>query len=198
MRLGWRSLLALLAAFGVWVMVGQFLFPVYAAKLVLPTTSAILGWIGPEGVEDLRIADEFPYLSWHYMLDGQQQMGRISFILFVYNSVLYLTLATALPGLTLKGRLLFGISAAPVMFLFHLADLSLAIEGRLLSAVAPQHTDFLEDFSLWYSFVKVYNHMSIMAIKQIVFGGLFYLQWILADGPQGFPLSGLRKAARSG
>ena len=178
MPLSTGRLLALLSAFGLWIAVGALLLPVYS-KVLVSVVSVVLGWIQPHGI-DLRLIDEYPWLGYRFSnSSGGPDYGRVPLDLFVYNSALYLALVTALPGLTVKGRLVFAVTAAPAVFLFHLTDLTLAIDGQVSSLVRPQHANVLQDFSLWYSLVKLYNHMSIMAIKQVVLVGLFYLQWIL-------------------
>lgn len=176
MRLGWATLARVLVAFLLWSLIGGYLFPAYS-KVILSSTSSLLEWLRPHGLA-LSLENEYPYLSWRFDYGGGPQYERMSFTLFVYNALLFLALVTGLPGLSLRGRLLFVASGAPLIYLFHVVDLSLAIEGRLLSVVEPEHARFLQEFSLWYSLVKLYNFLSIMAVKQVVLLGLFYLQWI--------------------
>lgn len=177
MGLSWRRLSLLLLAFGAWSAVGVYAFPHYA-KVVVPATSALLEGVRPHGL-DLSLRTEYPYLYWHFTQGASEpQSSHMSFTLQVYNTVLYLTLLTAWPGLSLRGRLVLAATGAPVVFLFQVLDLALAVEGRILSVVQPEHAASLREFSLWYSAVKFYNFLSIMAVKQVVFIGLFYLQWM--------------------
>jgi hypothetical protein len=174
--LGWRGLTRLLVAFAVWSVVASYVFPGYS-RLVLPTTTAALDVVRPHGL-DLVLANEYPSLRWSFTSpDIGPQEGALSFTLLAYNTVLYMCLATAFPGLTWRGRLAFVASAAPMVFLFHVIDLGLTVESRVLSVLQVEHYDFLHDFGLWFSLVKGYNFLSVMALKQVVFVGLFYLQW---------------------
>ena len=176
MPLGFRTLAKLLVAFALWSVVGWYAFPGYA-RVVIPVTSELLQWIRPHGV-DVSLAEEYPYLRWTFEGDGEgPQTGRLSFTLLAYNAVLYLALVTAFPGLSARDRLLFAISGAPVVVAFHVLDLAMTVESRMLSVLQAEHYDFLHDFGLWFSMVKFYNFLSIMALKQVVFVGLFYVQW---------------------
>jgi len=175
-QITWRTLGKLLVAFALWSVAAWYAFPGYA-KVVIPATSELLQWIRPHGL-DVSLVGEYPHLRWAFEGDSQGQVtGWLSFTLLAYNAVLYLALVTAFPGLSAKGRLLFAASGAPVVLLFHVADLAMTVESRMLSVLQAEHYDFLHDFGLWFSMVKFYNFLSIMALKQIVFVGLFYVQW---------------------
>lgn len=173
---GLRTLAKLLAAFALWSVIGWYVLPGYA-RVVIPVTSQLLEWIRPHGV-DVSLAEAYPYLHWAFTGDGEvPETGRLPFTLLAYNAVLYLALVTAFPGLSVKGRLLLAVSGVPVVLVFHVADLAMTVESRILSVLQKEHYDFLHNFGLWFSVVKFYNFLSMMALKQVVFVGLFYVQW---------------------
>jgi len=190
-HLGWRDLAKLLAAFALWSGIGLYAFPGYA-QLVTPATSEVLQALRPHGL-DLSLANEYPYVRWGYEEQEQgKQGGRVSFTLLVYNTVLYLSLVSAWAGLSRWARLLFAVSAAPVIFVFHVVDLGLTVESRVLSILQAQHYDFLHHFGLWFSLVKYYNFLSITGLKQVIFLLLFLVQWKYLDRPRYSRLAGVR------
>ncbi len=165
----------LLIAFLCWSVVGWSLFPAYQAVLA-PATGWLLDWLRPHEVA-MQFESNFPWLRWSFSSDefGRHE-GRLSFLLLVYNTVLYLTVLSAI-RLSKRRRVWLGLSAVPFIFAFHLFDLALTVESRILSVVQRQHYDFLVDFGFWFSLVKVYNFMSIMALKQVVLLGLLAAQY---------------------
>ena len=171
-----RFLVRLLGAFLLWSLVGWLVFPSYA-RLVVPTTARVLAWIQPHDIA-VELVHESPWVSWRFATEEHgKQFNRRSFGLLVYNTVLYLSLLTAVPRLALRTRLHMAATAAPAVFLFHVVDLSMTVESYLLTVLQRDHYDFLHNFGLWFSLVKFYNFFSIMALKQIIFVGLFGLQW---------------------
>ena len=158
---------------------GWHLFPAYETVLV-PTTEGLLNWLHPHELS-IELDGDYPWLSWSFSnKEIGRQSGRISFLLLVYNTVLYLTVLVAVKQLSTKRKLWLGVSGLPFVFAFHLFDLALTLESRALSIVQKQHYDFLADFGLWFSLVKAYNFISIMAVKQVALLGLLALQYHVA------------------
>ncbi len=172
----WPTLVRLLVAFAVWSWVVAQALPAYA-RVVVPAASALLELVRPHGV-GVELLREGGYVAFRFAVPGRGGVsGQFSFALLTYNAVLYLTVLSAVPGPPLRWRLRFLAMAAPAAFLLHVADLMMAVESQVLSAVQEEHFDFLHDFGLWFSTVKVYNFLSIMAVRQVVLLGVYYLQW---------------------
>lgn len=178
MDLGWRTLGRLLVAFAAWSVLGAFVLPGYS-RLVVPATEGVLRWLQPHGLV-IALEVEHPYVRWSFATaPGHEEWGRLPLTLLTYNAVIYLALVSGVPGLPRRWRLGFAATALPAVFLFHVADLALGVESRILSVIQAEHYDFVASFGLWFTVVKVYNFLSVMAVKQVVFVGLFYAQWRL-------------------
>jgi hypothetical protein len=172
----WGLLVRLLLAFALWSWVALYALPLYA-RVVVPIASRTLHWLRPHGLE-VELVEEHPYVALRFRGDSQGEVtGRISFSLLAYNAVLYLAVVSAVPGPSLRWRLRFVAMAAPAALLFHVGDLVLAVESQVLSVVQEQHYDLWRDFGFWFSAVKFYNFLSVMAVKQVVPVGLYYVQW---------------------
>lgn len=174
-------LLAFLLAFLWWSLAGWMLFPFYA-ELLIPATQAVFARIRPHGLL-VDLANDYPWVRWSF--DSETfgpQRGRLSFLVLVYNTVIYLALLSAAPGLRPRNRMLALLTGLPVVFAFHVFDLSMMIESRLLTVVQAEHYDFTRHFGWRFTMIKVYNFLSLMALKQVAFVVLFAVQWHWLEG----------------
>ncbi|MCH7788695.1 MAG: hypothetical protein IH940_04565 [Acidobacteria bacterium] len=172
-RLDWRFALLLFFAFLLWNLAVTPVMPLYAG-LVVPPTQFFLNLIEPHGAV-VNFADFYPYVQWQTTQTSATE--QVSFQLVSYNVVLYLTCITALPDTSLRDRAVFLSIGLPVLYLFHIADLAMVVESRLLTALQPQHYDLWESFSLWFVMVKFYGSFSVLALKQILPLAMVYFQW---------------------
>ena len=74
-------------------------------------------------------------------------------------------------------RILLLLTGFPLLFVFHVVDLLLVVESRLLTLLQPQHYAFWDQFDLWFVAVKFYHSFSVMALKQVLPLLLLWLQW---------------------
>ncbi|MFC1526324.1 hypothetical protein ACFL6X_05895 [Candidatus Latescibacterota bacterium] len=164
-RPDWRGALVLGAAFAIWSGVAIPVLPLYA-QVVVPAASAILRLIEPHGVV-LSFTESFPSVTWE--LDGApESLRRVPFRLLAYNLVLYLSVVTAWPRLGAGRRLLVAVTGLPILYLFHVLDLMLAVESRLLTVLRPESYDLSERIDLWFLGVKYYHSFSVLALKQVL------------------------------
>ena len=179
MRAGtWAFLVRLLVAFGLWSWLAVYLLPPYA-RVVVPVAAGALKLLQPHGLQ-VSLAVAYPQVSLQFAgPGGEPATGQVPFGLLAYNAVLYLAVLSAWPGPSWRWRLGFAATAAPVVVLVHAGDLAMAVESQVLSVVQKHHYDLRNDFGLWFSAVKFYNFLSIMALKQVVLVALYYLQWRL-------------------
>ncbi len=171
-QLTWRFAFLLFFAFLMWNLAVTPLMPLYAG-LVVPPTQFFLNLIEPHGAV-ISFADFYPHVQWQTTRTSAAE--QVSFQLVSYNVVLYLTCITALPDTSLRDRGLI-VLGLPVLYLFHIADLAMIVESRLLTALQPQHYDLWESFSLWFVMVKFYGSFSVLALKQTLPLAMVYLQW---------------------
>lgn len=167
----------LLLGFVVWNLLGWLVFPKYG-QIVVAAAAAVLAWLQPQGVL-VNLSNKYPHLFWSCSAPGHDaQSGFISIRLLLYNTVIYLAVLGAIP-LTIKQRFVLLASGLPIVFIFHVFDLSMTIESRILSVTQAEHRDFLKDFGLWFSLVKFYNFFSVLAFKQASLVILLAMQWYL-------------------
>ncbi len=173
----WRFHFKLLLAFAAWNLIAIAALPLYA-ELVVPTAQALLNLIEPHGA---RFAFEgvFPTVTWRVTHETKHLEHLLAFRLLAYNLVLYLTALTVVPRVSNRQRGGFLISGLPFLFGFHVFDLTMWAESRLLTEIRPQAYDIWEQFDLWFAFVKFYSHFSVLALKQVVPLFLVWLQWSL-------------------
>lgn len=173
--LTWRRGLALILAFGLWSAVVAPLLPAYA-RLVTPVASGLLWLLQPHGLSiDLTIA--FPDVTWQ--LGGMPaSLSRVPFRLVAYNSVLFVALDTVWPGLTVTRRAAVAAAGLALLFGFHVADLCLIVESRLLTHLRPQSYRLSQGIDLWFLSVKYYHSFSVLALKQVL---PFFLVWGLSQ-----------------
>ena len=156
----------LTVSFAVWNLLAVYLLPVYS-HLVEPVAQVILEVLRPHDTQFTFLAS-YPTLEWE-ITRLSQSLGKeqTSFRLLTYNLVLYLTVLTALRGQALKDVGVLLATGLPVLYVFHLADLLLAIESKLLTQIRPDAYSFWVDFDLWFLVVKFCHSFSVMALKQV-------------------------------
>ena len=93
--------------------------------------------------------------------------------------VLYLTALTVVPRISNRQRVGFLISGLPFLFGFHVFDLAMWAESRLLTEIRPEAYDIRGQFDLWFAAVKFYSHFSVLSLKQVAPLFLVWLQWSL-------------------
>ena len=171
----WRFILVLALAFVVWVLLLDPILPIYA-RVVVPVAQWVLQGLEPHGAT-ISFGKSFPKVEWQVGLPTQRVDESISFRLLTFNLALYLGLVSALAGLRWKQWAVLLATGLPVLFGFHVVDLLVAVESKLLSLVQPQNFIFWRDFDLWFLAVKFYHSFSAMALRQILPFGVAFLQW---------------------
>jgi hypothetical protein len=107
-------------------------------------------------------------VKWQVHLPSQEgTTDAVSFRLLSYNLILYLALLSAVPRLRLKHQAVLLLTGLPLFFAFHVADLLLTVESRLLTHLRPEGYTFWRHFNPWFLFVKFYASFSVMALKQV-------------------------------
>ena len=172
----WRLSVPLIVAFVAWNLVSLPLLPLYG-ELVIPAAQALLNLLQPHGAT-FSFADVFPTITWQSTHQRQTFDHALSFRLLAYNLILYLTALTIVPRASVRQKVGLALSGLPYLFLFHVFDLTMWAESRLLSEIAAQHYDW-NQFNLWFAFVKFYNHFSVLSLKQVAPLLLLGLQWSL-------------------
>ena len=172
----WRFALLLVPSFLAWGLLSHPLLPIYA-RAVVPLAEGILTEIRPHG-SLITFPEMYPSVTWQ-VENGPfpRQIESTSFRLLTYNLVLYLALLTALPRTGLVKRLVLLLSAFPLFIGFHIVDLLLIAESRMLTTLQPQHYAFWRDFDLWFVVVKFLNSFSVMALKQVFPVLVLWAQW---------------------
>ena len=170
----WRFIGRLLAWFLLLCLVSQVGLATYVsciagvAKAVLDQTASARGAVGFQQMA--------PRISWAARTSAGTLEGSLSAHLLTYNGLLYLALVLAFPGWSLAARGRVVATGIPVVFLFHVADLLLAVESQLLTSTQPQSYTFWREFSLWFVLVKFSHSFSVLALKQVLPALLFYFQ----------------------
>ena len=159
-------IIRLTLSFAFWNLLALYLLPVYS-HLIVPVAQVTLDAFRPHDTQFTFLAS-YPTLEWE-ITRLSQSLGKeqTSFRLLTYNLVLYLTALTTLRGQTLKDVGVLLATGLPVLYVFHLADLLLAIESKLLTQIRPDAYSFWVDFDLWFLVVKFFHSFSVMALKQI-------------------------------
>ena len=172
----WRLSVPLIIAFVIWNLISLPLLPFYG-ELVVPAAQGLLNLIGPHGAR-FAFSDVFPAVTWQVTHQSLSFDHALSFRLLAYNLILYLTALSVVPRVSMRQRLGLSLSGLPYLFFFHVFDLMMWAESRLLTEIASQHYD-LAQFDLWFAFVKFYNHFSVLSLKQVAPLLLLGLQWSL-------------------
>ncbi len=185
-----RLLPRLLAAFVAWSAVAYLVLPLYMAGVV-PATSVLVDLLPSHGAA-VKLASQHPWVGCTIQKgDSPAAVEQVSSLVLTYNALIYLALLTAATGLDWRQRGRMAAFGMPCLFVFHIVDLGLTVQSRVLSIVAGQHYDFRQHFGLWFTVVKVYSFLSLMALKQALPLVLFYAQWrrvkekVLAAGGTG-------------
>jgi len=130
---------------------------------------------------DIRIefSSFYPDVKWQAVFKSQLVLEEgLAFSLISYNLILFLSLLCSLPEVELKHRLIFLVTGSPLIALFHIFDVLLAVESKILTHIQPESYEFWSNFSLWFILVKFFHSLSVMAIKQLVPAFIIALQWL--------------------
>ena len=170
----------LILAFVLWNLLALYLLPAYSFLLV-PVAEGILDTIQPHDTQ-LAFLARYPTVEWE-VTRFSQTLGKeqTSFRLIAYNLVLYLTALSALRGqpVTVLGILL--ATGLPVLYIFHLADLLLVVESKLLTQIRPDAYSFWKHFDPWFVVVKFSHSFSVISLKQVFPLLLLWLQYSLLN-----------------
>lgn len=161
-----RFVFLLVAAFVTW---GLVLSP------VMPSYGAVVGALDQWALDgltlhgtDVTVTGTFPRFEWALTgRDGPIGEDSVSTWLVCYNSALYLSLVTVCFWRTPALALLVAVTGFPFLFLFHTADVLLAVESWLQSRLHPEYYAFLQSFNLRFVVVKFMHHFSMLAFKQV-------------------------------
>ena len=170
----WRFLWRLLGWFLLLCLLSQPALGTYGFGVATAAETCI-NLVGRHGVE-VTFREVMPRISWAATVPAATVAGSLSPHLLTYNGLLYLALVLALPGWTLPARGRLAFTGIPILFLFHVADLMLAVESQLLTATQPQHYAFWHEFDPWFVLVKFSHSFSVLALKQVLPALLLYIQ----------------------
>ena len=174
-RIGsWRFLWRLLGWFLLLCLLSQAALGIYVG-VVAAAAETCLNLLGPHGAE-IAFGQVSPRVAWTATSSAATVAGGLSPHLLTYNGLLYLALVLALPGWTPVGRGRLVLTGVPILFLFHVGDLMLAVESQLLTSTQPQHYVFWRALDLWFVWVKFSHSFSVLALKQVLPALLLYLQ----------------------
>ena len=172
----WRFLLVLVPAFVAWTLLIGPLLPIYARAVVL-VAQQILRELRPHGAQ-ITFTRSYPDVKWQISHPTQGTSdGSVSFRLLSYNLALYLALLTAIPRVRPAYRIILLLTGLPLFLAFHMGDLLLTVESKMLTGLQPQHYAFWRSFNLWFIAVKFYQSFSVMALKQTFPFLVALLQW---------------------
>jgi len=119
----------LILAFALWNVLALYLLPAYS-KLLVPVAQWILDALHPHDAQFSFLAD-YPTVEWEVTrLSSALGAEQTSFRLLTYNLVLYLSALTALRARPLKRIGVLLATGLPVLWVFHLADVLLAVESK--------------------------------------------------------------------
>jgi len=151
--------------------------PVYA-RAVAPVAQGIVRWLRPHDAS-IVFTDAYPDVKWQVHLPSQDgATDAVSFLLLSYNLILYLALLTAVPRLSPKARIVLLLTGLPLFFAFHVVDLLMTVESRLLTRLQPEGNTFWRHFNPWFLFVKFYASFSVMVLKQAFPVFVLFVQWL--------------------
>lgn len=177
-----RFILTLCLAFAVWTLAAGWLGAPYARWVL---ALARWGTDGLYGGTRVLLDMAYPDIAWTFAdASAPLTSGTVSFYLLSYNLVLYLALVTAMPATGAGRRALMALAGLPVFFVFHAADLLLAVESRRLSVVRPAGYDLAAGFDVWFLFIKFAHNFSVMAFKQVLPLLVAGLQWRFVQSRQ--------------
>lgn len=162
-----RFILLLLAAFVGWGVVLSFVVEPYAAAV-----GASCQWLLEQGSPhgfSVDLTASFPRFGWSASgPDGIHFRDSVSTWLVCYNGALYLSLLTVCTVRWPRRTLAFAATGLPILFLFHVGDLLLAVESRMQTRLFPEYYAFWLSFDLRFIVVKFLHHFSMLALKQIL------------------------------
>ena len=142
---------------------------------VAPYSSAVavvvqwfLDWTTPHDLSP-KVTSSFPRFIWTVVLkDGASAQDSVGTWLVCYNGALYLSLLTVSTARRPVRALLFAASGLPLLFLFHVGDVALAVESRLQTRLFPEFYSFWLSFNFRFATVKFLHHFSMLAVKQVL------------------------------
>lgn len=170
MGLALRSLLA----FAGWNLIVWPLLPLYA-RAVTPAAASLWNAVTPHG-QSLAFGELFPRLLWRCEPLGVA--GELSFPLLTYNLALYLTAVSVAPRVPRATRLLWLAPGLAALFLWHLGDLLLSAETRLLAALRPHGDGPGPTLDPLLLAVEVARDVTVLGLRQAVPCLLVGLQWL--------------------
>ena len=170
----WRFLWRLLGWFLLLCLLSQAALSTYVSGVVVAAETCT-NLVGRHGVE-VTFREVTPRISWAATVSAATVAGSLSPHLLTYNGLLYLALVLALPGWPPLSRVRLAFTGVPILFLFHVADLMLAVESQLLTSTQPQHYAFWHEFDLWFVLVKFSHSFSVLALKQVLPALILYMQ----------------------
>ena len=162
-----RRILLLLGAYAFWTAVSIPMFPVYARIVTSAASTASQMFLGHESA--VVITSVYPTVAWHPsgIPAPSAEGSTTSFRLLAHNLILYLSILTVLPIGDHTRRAMMAASGLLILFVCHVLDLLIVMESSRLGPPGTLPTD-LSLSSLWFSSVKVYQSMSVLALKQAI------------------------------
>ncbi len=138
-------------------------------------TESLWNLVTPHG-QTLEFTSVAPTLRWHWT--PADVAGSLAPALLTWNTVLYLTVWSFVPSLPRSDRLRWLCVATPTLALWHVADLLLTVESRLLTLTRPEGYDLSAGFDLWFLWVKFANNLNVLGLRQVVPLLLIAAQWL--------------------
>ncbi len=82
------------------------------------------------------------------------------------------------PGVSSSTRVRWVVVAAPVLALWHVADLLLTVGSHLLTLTRPDSYDIAAGVDLWVLGVKFADNLSVLGLRQVIPLLLLAAQWL--------------------
>jgi hypothetical protein len=172
----WFFPLALLLVFVTLSVSSGPMLTIYA-QVVTPVAQLVLEQIQPHQIQVVFTTD-YPEVKWQVHYPSLPSTNEsVSFPLMSYNLLLYLALLSSAPQLRITGRIWLLICGVPIFFVFHIIDLLLVVESKVLTHTQPDSYVFWQHFDLWFIMVKFCHSFSVMAVKQLFPFLVFFLLW---------------------
>lgn len=150
------------------------LLPVYV-HAVTPVATGLWNLLAPHG-QALTVLEVTPYLRWLWLPLGE--VGQMPARLLTYNVTLYLAGLAIVPGLSWRPRLRWLASGLGLLFLWHIADLLVAVESQLLTHMRPGSYDLGRQLDPLFLTVKFANNLNALGLRQVVPLLLVGAQWL--------------------
>ena len=169
----WTLAARTLAAFLVWNLLA---WPVSSAwsGVVAEIVEFLWNVVTPHG-QSLKVTMSRT-LGWRWSpadIGGSLAPGMLT-----WNVVLYMTAWSIVPGVSSSTRVRWVVVAAPVLALWHVADLLLTVESHLLTLTRPDSYDISAGAGLWFLGVKFAHNLSVLGLRQVIPLLLLAAQWL--------------------